>query len=319
VPRMIPFHYVNRRLVAYGDSRGLPPAHQSTLGAVVLATGLAALDPPSYVRRLCTYGHSVVLIDDMRTIDSIDNMPSRGRALICVPVSDFEAGRRVGASLVSLGHRRVAWLSPFGDVAWSRERLAGLRSVVESCDKGEVAVYEGTVSGSSAEEWAALLACIAAGEKSGSRLAPIVRETLTHRETAGRFGALRVEQRRRELLQPRIDELLARREVTAIVAASDAVAMVCMERLAQRGIDVPRQMSVVSFDDRPEASYLNITSYTFNAPGMAEAALAFLLRGPAAVRKEKRPEIVQVPGRLVMRHSLAALPSADRDRRLVRH
>ncbi len=309
VPRMIPFHYIDRRLVTYRRTNAFPQVHHSVLGVVVLASGLGSLDTPEYTSRLCAAGHSVALVDDLRTVAALESLPGRGRVQWCVPSGDHEAGRQVGRALVSLGHRYVAWVSPFDGVAWSQQRLAGLRSVVEQEGGGKVEAAVAVMPAPVPGEWQSVRELVEGAQAAGGLLAPAVRQTLLHRDMAGRFGGLRSEQRRREVLLPLVDRVVQRRGVTAMVAASDAVAMVCMERLAQRGVQVPRGLSVVSFDDREEASYFNLTSYTFNAPGMADAALAFLLRPPAARRGEKRPETVVVPGRLVMRHSLAAAPA----------
>lgn len=53
-----------------------------------------------------------------------------------------------------------------------------------------------------------------------------------------------------------VHELLAAGHVTAIYAASDAMAQGALLALHERGLRVPEDISVVGFDDAPEAEYL---------------------------------------------------------------
>ena len=57
-------------------------------------------------------------------------------------------------------------------------------------------------------------------------------------------------------------ELLAGNEVTAIFAANDQMALGLMHALRDRGLDVPRDVSVVGFDDIPEAAHFHPTLTT---------------------------------------------------------
>ncbi|ART68236.1 LacI family transcriptional regulator [Mycobacterium dioxanotrophicus] len=54
--------------------------------------------------------------------------------------------------------------------------------------------------------------------------------------------------------------LLDNTEVTAVVAASDVLAMALMDELAERGLSVPGDMSVVGFDDVPAAARRGLTT-----------------------------------------------------------
>ena len=51
-------------------------------------------------------------------------------------------------------------------------------------------------------------------------------------------------------------ELLERPEITAVFSANDQMALGLLRRLREAGRDVPRDVSVVGFDDFPEAAYL---------------------------------------------------------------
>ncbi|GIF14075.1 LacI family transcriptional regulator [Actinoplanes teichomyceticus] len=104
----------------------------------------------------------------------------------------------------------------------------------------------------------------------------------------------------------RAGQMLARMpEVTAVFAANDHLAMGVLRALHERGRRVPHDVSVVGFDDVPEAAYFipPLTTVRQAFGDVARAALTLLLGqmkdDPGAV------ETVVVPAELVVRESVA--------------
>jgi DNA-binding LacI/PurR family transcriptional regulator len=100
-------------------------------------------------------------------------------------------------------------------------------------------------------------------------------------------------------------ELLARgRPFDAIVAASDLIAIGAMRAMHEHHIEVPRQVSVVGFDDIPAASVTNppLTTVMQDNRRAGEVLVDTLL---ALIREE--PALGQVmPTRLIVRRSCGA-------------
>ena len=102
-------------------------------------------------------------------------------------------------------------------------------------------------------------------------------------------------------------QVLARMpEVTAVFAANDHLALGIMKALREHGRDVPRDVSIVGFDDLPEAPYFvpPLTTIRPDFRAVASETLAALLQqlesgGP--VRRERR---TVVPS-LIVRESVA--------------
>lgn len=107
----------------------------------------------------------------------------------------------------------------------------------------------------------------------------------------------------------RIGQMLARMpEVTAIFAANDHLALGILKALRERDRAVPEQVSLVGFDDIPEAAYFvpPLTTIRPDFDAVARETLAVLLHqittgDPATVR----PRIVP---QLITRDSVAAPP-----------
>jgi LacI family repressor for deo operon, udp, cdd, tsx, nupC, and nupG len=107
---------------------------------------------------------------------------------------------------------------------------------------------------------------------------------------------------------------------TAIVYASDLMAIAGMSTAIGRGVGVPSQLSVVGYDDTPLAAYLQpaLTTVRTDVVGWGRVAAIRLL---ALIDREAGPEIDLPPPELVIRSSTAPprppganAPSKDRRR-----
>jgi LacI family repressor for deo operon, udp, cdd, tsx, nupC, and nupG len=99
------------------------------------------------------------------------------------------------------------------------------------------------------------------------------------------------------------------REVTALVCGSDLMALGAIRAAHRRGLSVPRDLSVVGFDDSPLIAFTDPPLTTLRQPvaAMGNAAVRALvdeINGHAAPRSE-----YVFPAELVVRGSTAAAPS----------
>ncbi len=105
------------------------------------------------------------------------------------------------------------------------------------------------------------------------------------------------------------DAVLAAR-ATAVVAHNDMLAIGVLERLAQRGVDVPGRVSVIGFDDIFGADFCQpplttLAEPTEDAGARAVEALVLQARSPAAGESPVRV----LPTQLVVRASSGAAPT----------
>ncbi|EYR64047.1 LacI family transcriptional regulator [Actinotalea ferrariae CF5-4] len=98
-------------------------------------------------------------------------------------------------------------------------------------------------------------------------------------------------------------DVLAASGATAVVAHNDLMAVGVLDRLRQRGIDVPGRVSVVGFDDVPAATQVSPRLTTVAAPlaQLGAVAIDLLLDPP-----EEDERVVTVPVALQVRDSTAA-------------
>lgn len=94
------------------------------------------------------------------------------------------------------------------------------------------------------------------------------------------------------------------RSATAIFCANDQMALGLIHALGLRGIDVPRHISVIGFDDIPESAHMMppLTTVRQDFARVGELAVAVLV---AALSGEELPDTTPMPAELVVRESTA--------------
>ena len=99
--------------------------------------------------------------------------------------------------------------------------------------------------------------------------------------------------------------------VDGIVAGDDTIALGCLDALADAGLSVPSDVSVIGFDDIPAASLRRISLSTISgsAREMGTGALALLLERIAGTATDS-PRRVVLPANLILRGS-CGLHSTD--------
>jgi DNA-binding LacI/PurR family transcriptional regulator len=103
--------------------------------------------------------------------------------------------------------------------------------------------------------------------------------------------------------------LLEIRALTAVLVANDQMALGLLRRLHEAGREIPRDLSVVGFDDIPEAAYFTppLTTVRQDFAELGRRCLHILL---GRIESEAVPTRVVVPPELVLRSSTGAAPKA---------
>jgi LacI family transcriptional regulator len=102
---------------------------------------------------------------------------------------------------------------------------------------------------------------------------------------------------------------------TAIFAASDGMALGCMNAIREKGLRIPEDISVIGFDDIPAAALALPPLTTLRHPfeSMAHAAVQELMR---RIRGEPgRRQRIEFPSEFIVRESTAPAPAATTAKR----
>jgi DNA-binding LacI/PurR family transcriptional regulator len=256
------------------------------LGFLVWTMGYASEAVAGLLGMLAALRRPVALLDESGELRLPQALVRRCRARIFRLADDVAAGSQVGRYLVDLGHRAVAFVSPVHGAYWSRRRLAGLAQAVAAAD-GRVATL--TLDKRDQSAFVTGLTRPLADEalrRIGSTVAGgHLALTYTAHTTHERLDAALEHQ----AMGAHLDRVLARTvrqsDATAWVAASDSVALLCLDFLKRHRRAVPGDVSVVGFDDGLDAFINRLTSYNFNGSAAVHAMLRHVLddrraRGP---------------------------------------
>ena len=102
--------------------------------------------------------------------------------------------------------------------------------------------------------------------------------------------------------------MLRTKELTAVFVANDSMALGLLRRLHEAGREVPREISIVGFDDIPEAAYFTppLTTVRQDFSELGRRCLRILL---ARIEGERAPAHLVVRPELVVRESAGTAPS----------
>ncbi len=99
--------------------------------------------------------------------------------------------------------------------------------------------------------------------------------------------------------------LRSRKDVTAILAFSNLIALGALRALAEEKLRIPEDMSLIAFDDQPYAAYLGTPMTTVAQPfsEMGEVAVKLLFDQIQSPQRENKGGIL-LPTRLIVRRSV---------------
>jgi DNA-binding LacI/PurR family transcriptional regulator/DNA-binding FadR family transcriptional regulator len=304
---LMPFDWNTSRLLrSVPDGRTLSEllAHGTVLGFVVWLVLMSAGSQVTLLQRLTGYRLPVAALDEWGEPEVARQVGLHSRTKVFCMATSAEPARAVGRHLLALGHTRVAYLSPVTDARWSFNRLRGLREAFDA------------VAGASVTPIVAAKHVQLHGTRPFDGYAPRLAELIRRiphglrgkdGRVAGRvLSGLAAEvptvafrEHYRATVMPLFEQAIAQHQVTAWVCDNDATALMALEFLAARKVDVPGRISVAGFDDEPAASQHGLTSHNFNGQGTMQAMLAHVLQ-PG---RERADGPVEVPGYVVQRRS----------------
>ncbi|MBD3244295.1 MAG: GntR family transcriptional regulator [Chitinivibrionales bacterium] len=276
------------------------------VGYVVLLRGFPPNDIDPFIGRVLSRNTPVAVIDHDRVGQGLHSLIGARNAVLLHPTPGRTAGAELGRHLLRDGHRRIAFVSCYHGERWSRERLDGLRDAYAAVDD---AVMEATRSAPDAP-WRPP----SVRTRLGTALGELARKHMPHRHalnTRLRRALPTIEddirralmrQNMVESLRPVLEDCTTLSACSALVAVNDETALACATLLSERAGAGHRRPALAAFDNSRDAFIGGLTSYDFNEPAIAQAALEAVLGPPSARRAAgTRLNSVVVPGHVVMR------------------
>jgi hypothetical protein len=194
------------------------------------------------------------------------------------------AGRDIAEHFLKLGHREIAFLSPFHDSLWSRARLSGIIEAFQKQDSS--CKVHPLVTTSAKSEW------------DYSENIIKMPGFINHRELTGMTEKLPVFFEKRithfydeyfrlyrdsliiETIKSHLDYIIMNRSITALITANDHSALLALDYFKNRDIPVPSRISLAGFDNSFNALVNGLTSYSFDTYSMVREMLSHITNTP---------------------------------------
>lgn len=216
------------------------------------------------------------------------------------------AGKDMAEHLLRLGHREIAFISPFHKSKWSKVRLSGIVDTYSRQGPG-YKVHQFTLPDSE-NEWDFTNHIMLRKDLDQLfNVEGIIAETDAHLNK-------RIENIRNEGIKLLRDSLILKEiskfldhiyntpSITALVGANDHCALLSLDYLRSRGVSVPSRLSLAGFDNSFEALINGLTSYSFNTHSMVCSMIEFITGSPDG---EKSASVIFFDGSIIERTTTA--------------
>jgi len=283
------------------------------LGFMVWRLGLLADFTAELVARLHGLGRPIAVFVESQDDLQIPGLPVDRLVRRYSTAPDFEAGRAVGRFLISRGHRRVCCWSEGSALQWCRERLAGIRHAFAGAGMPDavesLSAWTDEYLYDAAEVQRVNDRLRRAVQQVSRELAVPIRPERETEVVSGLYFSGIYRELVFRALEPRMREALRSRRATAWVGTADPVAIECLRYLQASGAGVPEEISVVGFDDSPDAATRRLTSYNFNGAAAVNRMVDFLLWPDAPITRSGAGVPVMVDGFVHERATTGPAPS----------
>jgi DNA-binding LacI/PurR family transcriptional regulator len=216
------------------------------------------------------------------------------------------AGKDMAEHLLRLGHKEIAFISPFHKSKWSKMRLSGMIETFSRQGPG-FKVHQFTLPNSE-NEWDFTNQVLLRKDLDELLIAKgIIAEADIHLSK-------RIENIRNESIKLLRDSLIIKEmkrfldyiyettSITALVGANDHCALLSLDYLRGRGVHIPSRLSLAGFDNSFEALINGLTSYSFETHSMVSSMIDYIT-GSQDV--EKSAKVIFFDGSIIERTTTA--------------
>jgi len=235
------------------------------------------------------------------------------KAVRVFQVARNQSGQEVGRYLLGKGHKKIAFVSSCHREPWSQSRLAGLKESFKKVEKTSAITPYVLDHYDEPEELPELnakakgmLKKLSSIYKALEQLSGTLFDISAGDNIKNSFREFEYNLKRSLCLAPLlgnlVKEISTKNGITACVGANDTIALYVRFFLSRAGLQIPRDVALLGFDDMKSASDHDLTSYKFNVSNIANKCLSFILY-PSFFMQQNRQSIVECRGTLVERKS----------------
>jgi DNA-binding LacI/PurR family transcriptional regulator len=255
----------------------------SIIGYIIWAYEMSLPMLENLIRNLSQYKKPLVIMDEMGDMHIPEEFFTYKQTKV-FRLPGRNAGKQVGRYLLELGHRNIAYLSYCHKESWSVWRCQGLRQAfAEAGFEGRVTEF--VLDGK--DNWQRncppnfnmdrKLGNMDSLFKSLDRLSRQHSFPVFFKKMRGEAEDYKLLAQLTLQFSPIVKEVLANKKITAIVAANDLMALVARHNLMAYGVRIPRQISLIGYDDSNASVDYNFSSYNFSFADASHKMIMYII------------------------------------------
>ena len=222
--------------------------------------------------------------------------------------SSRKPGRITGTYLRRKGHKRIAYISPIFKDAWARNRFFGLKETFEGPERKVYPVTRNCLPiehkpGRVGAAYHEVVECLRTISKDPASHPDLPKLVSGIEQVSSVVQSAFSRQFLYYSLSELFDEAMAIPDITAWVAHNDIVGLKALEYLKAKRIEVPSRISLVGFDNSPQANLIGLSSYDYNFGGLAHIVFDYLLAGTLWKKPVGNRSSLEVRGTVIERFS----------------
>lgn len=276
-----------------GRSAVDPAVIDKCMGIVYLASWWGCANP-AVLDWLAHCGKPVTIVDWLGDWELPPSLAARPRMQWIRSSAAGKPGYDAGRYLLSLGHRKIAYFSPYG-LQWPRKRMEGIAEAYTRAGLSGAVVPFIQQMVLEESEFPRLVRRRGGALQKLAESPPNIPSVYTaaHTRMATASWQVYADATYYALLEPLFEKAIAVKEITAWVGCGDNVAIMAWCFLRSRCVKIPGRISLMGFGNTLEAIQSEMTSYDYDYEATSAASINFLLRPlfAAGVRTLARPEI----------------------------
>ena len=285
--------------------------NDNILGVIYIIANLE-VDPGDVLKELAVLKKPLAVLDVVGYFNH-HVFPAGNRFIrLFTTTASLYPARLAAQYLLRLGHKHIAFISPFHKAQWSKIRHTACAALYN--DAGYPVGVTPFVLDRFAYQWDYI-------KKPGSRedLQTLISQYKqwkkhAHAEFFKKFGNISYSISKYltewncasgEIYQksvPLFQKALRDTSITAWIMANDFAATLALDFLKEHGIRIPRDLSILSFDNTLDAMEYQLSTYDFNNNGIVNMMLRYIL-SPSTIPAQDREKIIEVAGTIVVRRS----------------
>jgi DNA-binding transcriptional regulator YhcF (GntR family) len=287
-------------------------SNDNILSIIVIVANLE-IPPEEVIRKLVMFKKPVAVLDVVGGWEATARTANNYYLQFFTVTMSIQPPRRVAQYLLNLGHRNVAFISPFHKALWSMQRSKGICEVFGAAgyaDKVRMFVLD-----QYAFQWDFLQEDLNNQDDVQTLVAAYNKwQKYADSEFFRKFGHISYNISKYltewncatgeiyHRMIPLFKQALKNKAVTAWVMANDYTATLALDYLKEIKVRVPEDLSVISFDNTLDAMEYQLTSYDFNASGIVSIMLRYALR-PSSVSSHRHKAVIEAEGTIIERRS----------------